>query len=155
MALRYALDIGMPSIEQRIRDLANSLRERLKREPGVSLMDLGRVENQCGIISFAVPGIDPDHIKQGLREQRVYVSTSSAGSTPLDAQDRALPTVVSGRLLRAACTGVVLKDLCARKGYCGAGRRARLNPSNCHDALQVLLCGSGYRMCPVVKRAPG
>lgn len=101
VALRYAMDIGMPSIEERIRELAGSLRERLERESGVSLMDLGRPENQCGIVSFAVPGIDPGDIKQGLREQRVYVSTSSGGSTPLDAQDRALPTVVSGvQLLR-------------------------------------------------------
>ncbi|CAM9601046.1 unnamed protein product, partial [Hapterophycus canaliculatus] len=94
VALRYALDIGMPSIEERIRDVAASLRERLEREPGVSLMDLGRAENQCGIISFAVPGIDPGRIKEELRQQRIYVATSSAESTPLDAQDRALPTVV-------------------------------------------------------------
>ncbi|CAM9668653.1 unnamed protein product [Scytosiphon promiscuus] len=94
VALRYAMGIGMPSIEQRIRKVATLLRDRLEREPGVFVMDLGRPENQCGIISFAVRGKDPGDIKQGLRDQRVYVSTSSGGSTPLDAQDRALPTVV-------------------------------------------------------------
>ncbi|CAM9583756.1 unnamed protein product [Ectocarpus sp. 4 AP-2014] len=94
VAIRYAMDIGMELIEDRIRQLAGSLRERLENEPAVSLMDLGRVENQCGIVSFAVPGVDPSDIKQGLRLKRVFVSTSSAGSTPLDAEDRALPTVV-------------------------------------------------------------
>lgn len=95
VALRYAMSIGMQPIEKRIRQLAGSLRERLDAEPGVSLMDLGRAENQCGIVSFAVPGVDASSIKQGLRLERVYVSTSSAESTPLDAEDRALPTVVS------------------------------------------------------------
>ena len=94
VALRYAMDIGMQNIEARVRQLARSLRERLQNEPGVSVMDLGRVENQCGIVSFAVAGMDPANVKQGLRSKRVYVSTSAAGSTPLDAEDRALPTVV-------------------------------------------------------------
>lgn len=94
VALRYAMDIGMQSIEERIRLLAGSLRGRLRKESGVSLMDLGRVENQCGIISFTVPGVEADTIKQGLRSEGVYLSTSSAGSTPLDAESRALPTVV-------------------------------------------------------------
>lgn len=84
----------MHPIETRIRQLAGSLRERLDREPGVSVMDLGQAENRCGIVSFAVAGMDPADVKQGLRSKRVYVSTSAAGSTPLDAQDRALPTVV-------------------------------------------------------------
>lgn len=95
VALRYAMEIGMQPIENRIRQLASSLRNRLDNEPGVSLMDLGRVENQCGIVSFAVAGMDPADVKQGLRSERVYVSTSAAGSTPLDAADRTLPTVVS------------------------------------------------------------
>eukprot|EP00903_Cladosiphon_okamuranus_P009577 g9119.t1 len=94
VALRYAMDIGLQPIETRIRRLAGSLREQLEKEPRVSVMDLGRVENQCGIVSFAVAGMDPADVKQGLRSKRVYVSTSAAGSTPLDAEDRALPTVV-------------------------------------------------------------
>lgn len=85
----------MRPIESRIRQLAGSLRKRLDDEPGVSLMDLGRAENQCGIVSFAVAGMDPGDVKQALRSERVYVSTSAAGSTPLDAADRGLPTVVS------------------------------------------------------------
>eukprot|EP00904_Undaria_pinnatifida_P009976 jgi/Undpi1/6108/HiC_scaffold_20.g08593.m1 len=94
VAMRYAMDIGMGSIEGRIRHLAGSLRELLESEPGVSLMDLGRTEHQCGIVSFVVKGVDAGHVKQGLRSQGVYVSTSSAGSTPLDAENRALPTVI-------------------------------------------------------------
>lgn len=94
VALRYAMDIGMQPIETRIRRLAGLLRERLENEPRVSVVDLGRVENQCGIVSFAVAGMDPADVKQGLRSKRVYVSTSAAASTPLDAEDRSLPTVV-------------------------------------------------------------
>lgn len=94
VALRYAMDIGMQPIETRIRQLASLLRERLDNEPGVSVMDLGRAENQCGIVSFTVAGMDPGDVKEGLRLKSVYVSTSAAGSTPLDAESRALPTVV-------------------------------------------------------------
>lgn len=90
------MDIGMGPIEDRVRHLAGSLRERLGNEPGVSLMDLGRAEHQCGIVSFIVKGADAGDVKQGLRSQGVYVSTSTAGSTPLDAENRGLPTVVRG-----------------------------------------------------------
>lgn len=109
VALRYAMEIGMRPIESRIRQLAGSLRKRLDAEPGVSLTDLGRVENQCGIVSFGVAGMDPGDVKQALRSERVYVSTSAAGSTPLDAADRGLPTVVSETCHGTTC----LVRLCA------------------------------------------
>lgn len=87
----------MQPIEERVRETAGSLRQRLGVEPGVCVMDLGRAETQCGIVSFTVPGMDAGAVKQGLRSEGVYVSTSDAGSTPLDAGDRALPTVVSNK----------------------------------------------------------
>lgn len=85
----------MQQIEERIRCLAASLRDRLRKEAGISLMDLGRTERQCGIVTFVVSGVDAADVKQRLRSQGVYVSTSSAASTPLDAENRSLPTVVS------------------------------------------------------------
>lgn len=97
VALRYALSIGMQPIEERIRLVAASLRHRLNNERGVSVMDLGRAERQCGIVSFTVRGVDAGIVMEGLRSEGVYVSTSSAGSTPLDAADRALPDVVRER----------------------------------------------------------
>lgn len=95
VALRYALEIGMQPIEERIHLLANSLRNRLGTVDKVVVMDLGRPKRQCGIVSFTATGTDAGVIKQGLRSQGVYVSTSSGSSTPLDADERALPTVVS------------------------------------------------------------
>lgn len=95
VALRYALSIGMQSIEARIGHIAALLRDRLKKEGRVSVMDLGRKERQCGIVSFTVQGVGAEVVKQGLRSEGVYVSTSGPASTPLDAEDRALPDVVS------------------------------------------------------------
>lgn len=95
VALRYAMGLGLQPIEERSRYLAHCLRERLASEPRVTVTDLGRRENQCGIVSFTVVGVNADAIKQSLRTQGVYVATSRAGSTPLDARDRNLPTVVS------------------------------------------------------------
>lgn len=89
------MGLGLPSIEERIRYLAHCLREKLASEPRVTVTDLGQPNTQCGIVSFMVAGVDADVIKQSLRSQGVYVATSRAGSTPLDAKDRNLPTVVS------------------------------------------------------------
>lgn len=106
VALRYALDIGMQAIEERVLHLARELRDRLRTERRVSVVDLGRTERQCGIVSFTVAGVDAAVVKQGLRAEGVYVSTSSAGSTPLDAEDRSLPTVVSGSACISSSYGV-------------------------------------------------
>lgn len=95
--MRYALSIGMQPIEARIRLVATALRNRLENEERVTVMDLGRAETQCGIVSFIVEGVEADVVKQRLRSECVFVSTSSAASTPLDAQARGLPTVVSLR----------------------------------------------------------
>lgn len=91
------MGLGLQPIEERIRYLAHCLRGKLSSEPRVTVTDLGQPNTmtQCGIVSFTVVGVDADVIKQSLRSQGVYVATSGAGSTPLDAKDRNLPTVVS------------------------------------------------------------
>lgn len=94
VAIRYALDIGLEKIETRVRQLAADLRLKLTAVEEVVLLDLGRPERQCGIVSFSVRGVDAGEIKQGLRARGVYLSISSADGTPLDAKKRALPTVV-------------------------------------------------------------
>lgn len=95
VALRYALDIGIEHIQERVHYLAAELRRRLRKEQGVNVLDLGKPEHQCGIVSFSVTGVPSDEVKQGLEAQGIYTATSDPASTPLDASARELPTVVS------------------------------------------------------------
>lgn len=93
-AVRYASDIGMASIESRVRDLGKLLRDRLRAIPGVTVLDLGLPENQCGIVSFNVSGIGAVEVKKRLLEANVSVSASKMTSTMADMEKRGIEGVV-------------------------------------------------------------
>ncbi len=92
VAIDYALGWGMQAIWERVRGLADALRQRLAAIPGVTLHDLGRTK--CGIVTFTKDGIAPPAIKERLAQQRINVSTSSRYSTMLDMAERGLDMVV-------------------------------------------------------------
>ncbi|WP_407121577.1 aminotransferase class V-fold PLP-dependent enzyme [Bradyrhizobium sp. STM 3561] len=92
IAADYALSIGIDSIEQRCRHLANELRAALATVPGVLLYDLG--ERPASIVSFTVRGTVAREVKCNLAGQNINVSVSPPTSTPLDASSRGLPDIV-------------------------------------------------------------
>lgn len=92
VAIDYALDLGLPAIEERVVMLANKLRERLAEIPGVRVCDLGR--RQCGIVSFTTESVSPTQIKQQLNGRNINVTTSSPFGTRLDMDARGLSLVV-------------------------------------------------------------
>ena len=94
-AVDYALELGLAPIRDRVRRLADGLREALADVPGATVRDLGR--ERCAIVSFTVDGLDPERTVAALREDGISIGTSTPGSTRLDAEARHLPT-----LLRAA-----------------------------------------------------
>ncbi|CAM9661893.1 unnamed protein product [Chrysoparadoxa australica] len=91
-AIRYALDVGLENIEDRVKSLGRLAREGLGAIEGVTVHDIG-VE-MCGIVSFSVQGVEAAEVKRHLRELGITVSTSGPGSTLLDASKRNLPTLV-------------------------------------------------------------
>lgn len=92
VAVTTALDIGMNAIEQRVTDLAESLRERLRAQPGVLLHDQGH--RRCGIVTFTVDGHDPQRIAEQLHDKGINVSVSIADYARWDLEPRGLDAVV-------------------------------------------------------------
>lgn len=92
VAIEYALGRGVASISDRVRTLAEDLRSRLRKLPGVTVRDLGK--EKCGIIAFTVEGRDPVYIKRVLGDRNVNVNVSKSRSTLLDMDDRRLGSLV-------------------------------------------------------------
>ncbi len=92
VATRYALDIGLPEIQSRAWGLADELRAGLRGLKGAKVRDIG--ENPSAIVSFTIDGLDPVKTAAKLYAQGIAIGTSSPASTPIDAERRALPTVL-------------------------------------------------------------
>lgn len=95
VAVDYALHWGLEAIEARVTWLAETLRRRLGRIPGVRVSDLGA--RRCGLVSFSAEGLESRATMRRLRQQGIHVSVSDPSSTLLDARKRDLP-----ELLRAS-----------------------------------------------------
>ena len=81
-AVRYALELGLPAIRERVDGLAAELRASLAAVPGVAVHDRGK--ELCGIVSFTRAGEDSEALKRRLGLARINVSTSTAASSRLD-----------------------------------------------------------------------
>ena len=77
-AIRYALEVGVDRIWERVHFLGNQLREGLSRIPGVQVLDRG--ETLGGIVSFVKEGRDSAELHQALHDRGVNLSLSPKGS---------------------------------------------------------------------------
>jgi cysteine desulfurase/selenocysteine lyase len=91
-AARYATDLGLGAIWQRVQALATALRDRLAQIAGVQVCDQGRT--RCGIVSFVCQGISPEAVQAALARERINVSVSDAAWTRLDMDERGIPALV-------------------------------------------------------------
>lgn len=91
-AIDHALEWGLAAIWERVRELADSLRERLAAIPGVAVHDLG--EERCAIVSLTKAGAPPEDMRLALREEGINVSVSVTSGTRLDMEGRGLGTLL-------------------------------------------------------------
>lgn len=92
VAVDYALRIGLQVISDRVRHLADVLRNRLATLAGVSLRDLGK--ERCGIITFTKNDESASMVQRRLLSHDINVSVSKARSARLDMDDRNITEIV-------------------------------------------------------------
>jgi selenocysteine lyase/cysteine desulfurase len=90
-AAEYAMAVGQEWAWERVRGLAHLLRQGL-REIGAEVHDLGSV--QGAIVTFTLPGSDPNEVADQLREQGINLWTCTANSARLDMEARGLSQVL-------------------------------------------------------------
>ncbi|MDQ3412934.1 MAG: aminotransferase class V-fold PLP-dependent enzyme [Chloroflexota bacterium] len=92
LAIDYALALGLDAIQARTWKLANRLRCGLAAIPGVEPRDLGR--ERSAIVSFTVAGHDAHAIVARAAAAGITIGYADPDSTRLDAEARALPTLL-------------------------------------------------------------
>jgi cysteine desulfurase/selenocysteine lyase len=92
VAMEYARSLGLDTIRSRVDTLADGLRSRLGRVPGVEVCD-GGVE-RCGIVTFRVAGHDAEAVKAGLGARGVNVSVASGSGNLVWFQRRGYEALV-------------------------------------------------------------
>lgn len=90
-AVDYALALGVDAIAARVFALAGSLRDQLARVPGLTLHDLG--QEQCGIVTFTIDGVDVYELAARLRAQGLNISVSTIDFARYDFEARGLEAV--------------------------------------------------------------
>ena len=92
VAVDYAQDWGIGPIWDRVQGLGQALRDRLAELPRVTILDVGAV--RCGIVSFAVEGLEGAEVQRRLRTDGINVSVSPRRYTRIDMEDRGLAEVI-------------------------------------------------------------
>ena len=91
-AVDYALNVGVDRTWERIQYLAGLMRRELRNIPGITVHDFG--DEQCGIVTFSVSGMDSATVKSKLAEKQINVSVGLAKSTLIYMNKNHLASVV-------------------------------------------------------------
>ena len=90
-AVRYASNIGLAWIEDRVTRLAANLRTELALCTDIQVHDLG--STKCGIVTFAHRTIEPTELASRLLDKGINISVSTLPSARLDLGKRKLTSL--------------------------------------------------------------
>ena len=95
-AVEYAMAVGLDNIAARVTMLAEQLREKLAKIPGVTVRDLlgSGGQARCGIVTFTHERHSAAAIVANMREQNINVRVTPIGSTRIDMEQRGLTAMV-------------------------------------------------------------
>jgi selenocysteine lyase/cysteine desulfurase len=91
-AARYALSVGVPQIQVRARELAESLRARLEQMDHIRVLDRGR--ERCAIVTAEVAGHDAHDVVKRLRDEAINTSATMREWAVLDMDAKGAQTAV-------------------------------------------------------------
>jgi selenocysteine lyase/cysteine desulfurase len=91
-AVEYALNIGVHRIWARIQLLAGLMRVQLQALDGVTVHDMG--DQQCGIVTFSVEGVESVQVKDMLLAKQINVSVPAPRSTLIYLSKNHLTSIV-------------------------------------------------------------
>ncbi len=91
-AVSYALELGLPAIEERVTTLAASFRDALSSVPDVVVHDRG--SRLSGIVTFVKRGESAEATAERLGEAGINVSVTNRLSAQLDFSERGLDALV-------------------------------------------------------------
>jgi cysteine desulfurase / selenocysteine lyase len=92
VAVRYALDVGVSNISERVRAVAADLRRRLGGIGGVEVLDRG--PDLCGLVGFRLHGLRCSDVRDRLRGLRINTWVMGASATRLDLEPRGVAELV-------------------------------------------------------------
>lgn len=82
VAARYAVDVGLEAVRDRVRTLAADLRERLGDLPGARVLDRG--PELAATVTVSIEGHRPADLVRALRERRINVSSQTRIDAVID-----------------------------------------------------------------------
>lgn len=85
-AIRYALDLGIENIEQKVKTLATFTRQKLAVLPGVRVLDKGA--ELCGIVTAINPHWQKDKLVETLKKANINFSTQARQNALIDFDDK-------------------------------------------------------------------
>ena len=88
VAVRYALDVGVEAMWERIQELAAHVRRSIEAVPRASVRDLG--QQRGGIVTIELAGVDAFDVRDALRARSINVSVTTDESAPIDMDRRGI-----------------------------------------------------------------
>ena len=95
VAIRQTLELGVQTIQAKVRERAQRIRDALSAMDGVQLQDIG--SERSALVAFSVAGVPTSAVRAQLLAQGVDVAVNGPSFTPLDMAARGL-----GDVLRAS-----------------------------------------------------